>query len=334
VIDGPHEHFYYTPVHPADAEAVGLHGTLVKVFLKEDAQKAIYNDDEDVAFYEHSASALTHDTPFSKQAKRWESHLYHKIAMFVAQPVPGINVTVQLANNRKVPVLRSTIPFNYRSLGIDGSKIKILDEARRKFRLEEKNYTYLDVIDAVVSKEVTVEHEGTAFSCIVTLPRRGFVPSDCRAFGEVRSLSKDSGVLVDGISVGKAEIQYRFERSDSLSRVGVINFSGRTRPVLSVNRMSVIEWPSNIEEIATELTSRLTSRLIQEVEEHATSEQLAADSDELALTWEYLFSRFGFLAGDLINAIVARAELTCRTESCLKSWGARLQSRRLLEHLV
>jgi len=308
VIDGPHEHFYYKPVHPADAEAVGMHGTLVKVFLKKDAEDELNNEVEDVAFFQHSAAAVDYDTPFSERAKRWKTNLYHKVSSFVAQPVTGAEVIVRLADNRAVPILRATIPFDYEKLGISRADIEILENARERFRSRKTESGYLDVIGRVISKEVVVEHEGTTFSCILNLPKRGFVPSDSRALNEVRALSKDNGVLVDGITVGKAELNYRYETADSLSNVGVVNFSGRVRPILSVNRMNVVEWPKNTKEIGAALSGHLTTRLLQEMEKYASTEALLPDSEELALAWEYLFSKFSFLAGGLVNEVVARAE--------------------------
>lgn len=308
VIDGPHEHFYYSPVDPADAEAVGRHGTLVKVFLKNDAQDEVHVGLEDVAFFEHAAASLKHDTPFSSQAKRWESHLYHRVSSFVAQPAPGIAVNVRLSDDQSVAVLRATMPFDYKALGVDRDKIAILDAAQSKYRFADREFAYLDIIDAVVPKEIVVEEDGTEFSCVVSWPKRGFPYSDCRALREVRALSKDSGVLIDGITIGKSEVDYTLRRAETLSGAGIMNFTGRVRPVLSVNRMSVVEWPRNIEELTATLTHRLTIRLLDEVETHANNEGLSPGSDELALIWEYLFSRFAFLAGDLINTIVSRAE--------------------------
>lgn len=310
MIDGPHEHFYYKPADVVDVEAIGAHGTLVKVFLT-DIERSTLSDSPttNIAFLQHAADALAHNTPFAAEARAWKAHIYQHIASFVAQCPEGIHVSVRLGDGNTVELLRATAPFDYRALQVSREKIEAYEATKLRFQTDEPDEHYLTVVDRVVTKEITIGGEGVFFSCIVNFPKQGFDGS-MRALAVVGAIGMGHGVLIDGIKVGEGHLPHTMDLTESLARVGVLNFTGRHRPVLSVDRMSIIEWPKELEQLASPISRLLTSELIREVALHSSRHGFDATSRESDLIWEYIFTRFGFLAADLINAIVSQTEVT------------------------
>jgi hypothetical protein len=311
MIDGPHEHFYYKPPDIADVETIGAHGTLVKVFLN-DSDRKILNDSStlDIHFLQYAANHINPDSRFAAEAKIWETHLYKHIASFVAQCPAGIHVHVRLADGKSVELLPATAPFNYHTLGVSRAKIEAHEASKLRFSLgSQKHESYLTVVDQVETKEVKIETEGVFFSCIVNFPKPGFDGS-IRALALVGAIGLDSGVLVNGITVEKGSPPYTMGLTDSLARVGVLNFTGRHCPVLSVDRMSIIEWPKDVEQLVLPIERQLTLELIRAVASHSSEYGFDAASYESSLIWEYVFTRFGFLASSLIKTIVEQSEVT------------------------
>lgn len=310
MIDGPHEHFYYKPPDVADVEAIGAHGTMVKLFLTDSERNNLSDPPAiDIPFLQYVANNMAPDNPFAAEAKAWQTHIYRHIASFVAQCPAGIHVRVRLGDGKVVELLQATEPFNYHALGVSRAKLEAHEASRLRFRIEERNETYLSVVDRVETKRIEIEHEGVFFSCIINFPKPGFDGS-MRALGIVGAIGINSGVLIDGITVGEGHIPYTGGLIECLARVGVLNFTGRHRPVLSVDRMSVIEWPKELEKLVLPIEGLLTLELIRAVAAHSSKYGFNAASHESNLIWEYVFTRFGFLAADLINAIVEQTEVT------------------------
>lgn len=306
VIDGPHEHFYYKPVEPSDRESVGKHGTIVKLYLSDRYRKKLHASPiSNIAFWQHAAGSLHNHAPLKAEVDAWQSHLYHAICGFVGDYPTQIDVTVKFSDGSVASLIRATTPFDFTALRIPRPLVEIWESESHWYHRGEPSY--LSVFDHLVHNSVSVEYLGATFTTLVSFPRAGFPNKSYRALDAVRFIGAGNcGLLVDGIRVSNAHSSK--DAIDSLTRTGILNFRGRQRPLLSVDRLTVVEWPEELTEIVEELANRTATLLIEQAVQHARNYKLPTDSDEIRLLWDYLFIRFGFLAGTLISGIIKTPE--------------------------
>lgn len=306
VIDGPHEHFYYKPVEPADLESVGKHGTIIKLILSEKYRKALHTSPlPNLEFWQHAENFLNHHKPSEKILDKWRSHLYQKISGFIGDYPQQIDVCISLSDGTSAHLARATTPFDFVSLGIPRTLIETLDDEAHQFRRGQPKY--LSVIDHQVIHKISASHLDTTFSVLVGFPKPGFPFDDTRTLNVMSFIEYRNGLLVDGIKMSN-NVHSGKDMIDSLSRAGILNFFGRKRPILSVDRLSIVEWPDDLSEISEVLADEITSLLLGKAIAHAKTYDLAPNSTELRLLWDYLFTRFGFLAKRLVEKIIETPE--------------------------
>lgn len=305
VIDGPHEHFYYKPVEPSEREMVGKHGTIVKLYLSEIYRKKLHSSPlSNVAFWQHAAGFLRNNDILKAELDAWDAHLYKAISEFVGDYPSQISVTVKSSNGANIPLLRATTPFDYVALEIPRAMIEAWENENYWCRTDRPRY--LSVFNDLIHKTISVTHLGATFTALVSFPKLGFPIKDHRAL-DVVHLMKRNGLMVDGICIGN-NIHSGKDTIDSLARVGILNFSGRQRPPLSVDRLSVVEWPKELAEIAEELANQAAIALLDEAMKHAREFALAPDSGEIQLLWDCIFTRFNFLTRALIDGLIKTHE--------------------------
>lgn len=308
LIDGPHEHFYYREPSPLDLESIGPSGTLVKIYLSDSVACKVHDaSDVDFPFMQHLGNF--HSPEFKQAREQWEHHLYKHVSDFLAQCAPGVSTLIRLSDDRRVNLLRATMPFDHRSLGVRKEDMQKVADVQRQFSVSNEPHEYIDVIDYVHTTELEVEHQGVRFSTVVVLPKMGFALTST-ALRKITAVSMPNGILVDGVKVSNASIHFSRENAEFLEKRGVVNFTGGVRPALSVDRTNVVEWPEELEEISAELVEQFVIKLIQTIHSHVVAEMLKPDSIELDAVWQYVFSRFGCFTGTLIKHLIGQPENT------------------------
>jgi hypothetical protein len=300
-IGGLHEKFYYMTPDPIDLERVGSHGTLVKVFLKDGEVKQLSNKrPSNIPLMIHAQESGAYGHIHKEQMAEWQRNLAKRVSDYVAVAHDRIDIQVRFDDDTVLPLPDRILPFGLGTEGLTLEDLAAIEESEIETGTGRKWASIRDLAARLRTIPLRVSCEGVEFRGLLNLPNAGFPESDPGALDAVPMLGS-GGILVDGIATG-SESTYGKRLLHGLSSVGVINFTGATRPQLSVDRTKITEWPAETDQIMRGLLSKLLDQLRAAVCDHVSAENLDEDSPEVRLIWEHIFRRFWFCTGDLIAA--------------------------------
>lgn len=305
VIEGPHEHFYFTPIRPQDREQIEGSGTIIKLYLKTAAAKQWHTGRIDhLLFWVHAEHTLRLYDPLKDELARWESHLLRVVSGFVGEYPKEVAVQIRCEDGAVAQIPHATTIFDYRKLDIPRDLMEVWNEEQK--HLNRHPQKYFEVLEQARIVRVDVEYCDVHFATAIALPKKNCALENPRDLSSVGFLHNGRGLLLNGIRVDHN--QSRIDSVDSLVGSGILDFRGADRPQLSIDRVSIVEWPERVIEIAAELHSTLADAIVAEVCTHVKRENLEGNSPELRLLWDHLFWRFSYLAGKLITRVVATPE--------------------------
>ncbi|MFG6367349.1 MAG: hypothetical protein K1W16_02790 [Lachnospiraceae bacterium] len=305
VLEGISEHFYYTKTSQLDQELLGKHGTIIKLYLKPEFEKNI-----NVKYFEKMPLALMSHSNKIKEIVCDEDilkgNLFYIISKQIGIATPNIEVYIKDEDEICREIYQSISIFDARNYnGISDSDVEMLWDQYYYFgnnlNLSKEYIVKRNMIEDYVIKVVDENLE--IYSCL-SLPKKNIGNVDIRLFDFCRFLGDRIGcVYVDGIRVSLPNNwEFNIKNILGLEAHSILNYYGANRPALSVDRNSIIKWPSMDEEL-----KRLRERFIAEVEriilEHLRIESIDLESRELLLIFEILIQRFPALSSDIICLI-------------------------------
>lgn len=305
-IDGPHENFYYMQPDELDIEKIGQHGTLIKVFLKDEI---ILLDDQipSLPLIIHGSSKQPYKDMNVELFEKWDKHIYKILSNSIAIPNESIDVKIRMEQNRIEELLPWDLPFNLMDYSLDDVKLMYSE-----FRYFSDGYNpiedYIKIKPFVESKLLKLIHDDIEYRFLLNLPLPGMPDIDFRALAFNQVLYNESAVLVDGIAVGQNNMGFEFNKKRDLIRNGIINFIGSERPKLSVDRNSITDVPEELNKQLDGLPEIVSKAIIEEVKKHIKHYGFSLDSIEVTLLWNYIFNTFNSLTEELINYIVFSEE--------------------------
>jgi hypothetical protein len=86
-----------------------------------------------------------------------------------------------------------------------------------------------------------------------------------------------------------------------LHRNGILNFIGENKPQLTVDRTSLVSYPSEYEKSAEKISKKLIQEVISKTQEHISMHNL--QEGELELLWKFVFDKIGFADTIFINEL-------------------------------
>lgn len=294
-IDGVHENFYYATPDPADLEKIGQHGTIVRIRLHDANLITAINDER--VWFRHFALRTTHMFSNADTAlfKDWDKHLHNIVTKFVSLPRPDVDVNVQLADGTREPIIRWDRPFRPRDFNIDDADLLRLENFCQENRFR-RDYEPEALPYPVQVYPCAVEHNGTEFSWLLQLPTSNDQTSVAPAFGS-------PGLSVDGVRVGSNVGGGADDILDWFCYSGYLDFTGETRPVLSVDRTSITSWPDVTAILSKELLQKVVLTTIAKAREHIEMEGWAADDPMVLASWDQLLTRFSLCTADFLTAL-------------------------------
>jgi hypothetical protein len=305
-INGPHEHFYYLKPDELDLEKLGTHGTIVKVFLKEDEVDNIkvkpLSNVALLMFGQHDKFIISSHKELKNLFADWDKHLYKIVSDFVSIVPDNLSVMVRFLDNTSENILNHNIASDYKALNIPVSEIQkivnIFKELNKKPLAD-----YLDLYDHINTVNRMIEYEGMQFNFILNLPKPSFPKTDNKSLDIIQLLGH-SGVLIDGISVVGS---YSFTHDyviGGLTRIGIVNFTGKSRPQLSVDRTSITSWPDDLNQMLNGLLDILFREVNGIINEHIEKYRLDKSSYEVTLIWEYILKKFYFCSAEFVHFLI------------------------------
>jgi hypothetical protein len=305
-IDGPHESFYYKTTSKLDEEYIGNSGTQVKVLLNSEFSGEISNQR-----LEKVNLLLLKDKPnfndefvgYKKYYQNWENHLFNKINELVGVPFSNVDVHVAVNDGSKLRIKNKPYKFDIHEESKDD--YSFIDYLEGNAYWDKPKYNLSEVIDALVSYRVHVEHKGLELTCHISLPKENILFESTNVLDIVPIIGA-RGICIDGITISNnTSLQIELGALSNIEHIGLLNFTGKMRPQLSVDRKSITSWPSNLKEELTILTKELVKSIINVVNNHTAKFSLHPQSEEISLIWNSLFDKFEFGTLTFIDEITS-----------------------------
>lgn len=301
-IDGPHENFYYKTTTDAAKELILESGTVVKVLLS-DENKNISNKHLDKLYLllEGKPNYFPdHFEKYKKMYEDWDNHLYRLVNSFVTISPDDIKVEVALENTESLEILNKPILPTDKEFTFTNEDLKFLDFLNSQGRFVKLDVNYSDVKDSLETYEIDIKSDSLHYRTTLTLPKSGAIDPELHAFYSLPKIGS-SGVCVDGVSVSDRSISISHYYSDALHRNGILNIIGENKPQLTVDRTSLVSYPSEYEKNAEDISKKFIQKVILITREHISKHDL--EERELELLWIFVFDKIGFADSIFINEL-------------------------------
>lgn len=299
------EYFYYKSPQRMDIDKIGNHGTLIKLYLKAEYSERINNLKIDkLPIILMSSNNIIWKDYISEEVLL--NNLQYIIVNNIGIAEDSIPVLVEDDQGRCESILSSVNIFDYRNYnGISA------DDMERLY----SNFLYLDGINPyrqvienredIVDYVIKIHSENVEIFSHIALPRKGNKSSELRIFDYCHFIgNKEGSIYVDGVYVEKADIFSDFARGLGRGIIdnSIINFIGSHRPVLSIDRNSIISLPKIDDEVCN-IKMQFITQLIEIVEMHIAKEEFEKNDSQLSLIFDILFRKFSFISNEIIRKL-------------------------------
>lgn len=304
-IDGPHENFYYKTTSDAEKELLLESGTAVKILLSDENQN-ISNKKLEKLYLLLQGKPNYFPEPFKRYEEMyedWNRHLYRLINSFITIIPDDIKVEVILENEERLPILNKPLLPTDKEFTFSNEDFDFLDFLNSQGRFARLNIKYSDVKDFVETYEIDIKSDSIHYRTTLTLPKSGAIDPELHTFYTVPKIGS-SDVCVDGVSINNTNsISISHFYSDALHRNGILNFIGENKPQLSVDRTSLVSYPSEYEKTAEEISKNLIQKVISLTRAHIAKYDLKEGGPEYELLWKFIFEKIGFADSIFINEL-------------------------------
>ena len=307
-IDGPQENVYYRTAKSSENALIEVSGTCVRLRLKNTFAKELNNQPIEklglLLQYKKSNCLESEYESYNHIYDIWSTHIYKYVNAFVGKSPKGIMTCCKMSDGAVVPIYDKPLALRIGDYGIEESDRNFIDFiiSRRRFY---SDLTYSNLQDFLKPYHLKVDEQGVEYDTIVTMPLPGMpeIDDDSALFG-LLSVSS-SNILVDGITVQSPNSKVDNVYFNGLEHSGQINFTDRQKPQLSVDRLSVIRFPDNVEYIARTLTIKAIKETIKIAFNHINKYNLSKNKLVVGLIWKYIFDKFNTADVLFVNNIAS-----------------------------
>lgn len=313
-IDGPQEYFYYRTPSEAEKESIRLSGTIVKLLLKPDYASKINNVHIDklglVLQYERVNVLPYEFESYNTLYDQWKDHIYHIVNNFVVKKPENIAVACRCDDGAELPIYDKPFALKIGDLGISNDDRKFINTLIFRQMFTADGDSLIDIQDHLQHYPIHAEECGIEYNTLVALPLPGMPALDDES--HLFRLLKVTGstITVDGISVDDRQSRIDEFYYSFLTHNGSINYTGRYKPQLSVDRHNIIHYHNGDEETYKRIAFKAIQKLVSIAQQHIEKYNLASDSALVNLIWKYVFDRMqmaevlfvNYLAGSQLGA--------------------------------
>lgn len=317
ILEGVNEHFYYTKTSQLERERLGGHGTMVKLYLKpefEEPINAVYFPKMPLAMMNSSDEVM--ELVCDKETL--EGNLFYILSKHIGIEHPGIKVFIQDEARKKRRIYQSVSIYDRREY----QEISDLDEERMRNPGTSKDRDvnpykeYAAKRDRIENYRLHVTNNNFEIYSCFSLPKKGIGEVSGAVFQFCEFLGRGNGsIYVDGIlagMVGDVEGYKILFLQEEILHESILNFYGADRPVLSVDRNSILKMP-DIRKTFPQLQRCFVEELHRILWKHLERENIEPGDPELQLIWNALSFKFPSLTANLLylfrNSKYAQAEL-------------------------
>ena len=305
ILEGVSEHFYYTKTTQLEQELLGEHGTIIKLYLKPEFEKIV-----NVKYFENMPLALmSDDISIIKKVcdeNTLKGNLFYILSKQIGIVTSNIEVYIKDENNICREIYQSITVFDTRNYnGISDSDAEMLWRDYHYFE-ESLCKEYSAKHNRIKDYIIKVADENLEIYSYLSLPKKNIGNVDIELFDFCRFLGNNiAHIYIDGVMTAE-RISWDNEIKDILGidiiYHSILNYYGANRPSLSVDRNSIVKWPSMTEEL-----KKLREQFIVEVAhiilEHLKTELIDSESVESSLVFIIIMQRFPSTSSDIIYSI-------------------------------
>lgn len=307
VLEGVNEHFYYINPPEIDTERIGKHGTIVKLFLKDDIAKilnSVYWEKLPVIL----ESPQSNNVPTVIEQSVLENNLHYILCRHICVYPDKIFIGCWDDKNILRPLLQSNSIFNLKNYP-EITKDDLRNYWSEIHFLSGQKSPYLEVIeklDYIDNYNITVQTDNIEIYSHISLPKKGIDSNNLNYYSFFHFVGKNEGsILVDGIHVeSKVGANSDFIRAIeyNFSNNAIINFVGEKRPLLSVDRKTCVKLPELKEELE-EARTKFVEQLKDIICAHIDKEKINIYDKELSLILNIVTSRFPSLTDEFLHLL-------------------------------
>lgn len=316
MMEGVNEHFYYTKPKRTEAETIGDHGTLVKLYLKEE-----YRDKVNAEYIPKLPLALMSN---SKKIKEYmgkrdvvEGNLLYILSQHIGIKCKDISVVVCDEDRKCHELYYSNTIFDQRNYeDIADEDIEILWKDR--FYFDGSNNPYKTVIekrDQIEDYVIKAVSENMELYSHITLPKKGIGEYDLKIYNFSEFLGNmEYSIFVDGIFIERRALYDRKTEEilgEDIVHSSLINYTGSKRPVLSVDRSSCVNFPEMETELAA-LRECFIEELQRIVAEHIRKENIGPEDPEQPVILDIAARKFPSISGKLMKELETSQHIELR----------------------
>lgn len=316
-MEGTEDYGYYRNTSVSVDEWLGNHGTIVKIYLKQDYVSKVteylpQNATDEIFELEiitpNRKKSLPPETLTRLNA--FANSLYHRVQQFIHIPEQGIPVYV-CCNKNKLPIITVNDPYDLSQkiipLTEHGFSVSDL-EMDVVIRSETENHIWINhnvysendprlpgILSAWFQKftpyKCTIHDEAfDADACVILhLPNCADVNFDYLAPKWDRPIvSLQNGVYIDGMPV-----TWEYEEDYDIIDKGIrYHFNGMVRPKLTVDRSSVRDTPKEVLRLKQTLRNRMVEQVSVQIREHFNVFPHAISEKSQNYIFNYLKKKF------------------------------------------
>ena len=316
MMEGVNEHFYYTKPKRTEAEAIGDHGTLVKLYLKEE-----YRDKVNAEYIPKLPLALMSN---SKKIKEYmgkreavEGNLLYILSQHIGIKCQDISVVVCDEDRKCHELYYSNTIFDQRNYeDIADEDIEILWKDRFYFDGSDNPYkTVIEKRDQIEDYVIKAVSENMELYSHITLPKKGIGEYDLKIYNFSKFLGNmEYSIFVDGIFIERSALHDRKTEEilgEDIVHSSLINYTGSKRPVLSVDRSSCVNFPEMETELAA-LRECFIEELQRIVAEHIRKENIGPEDPEQPVILDIAARKFPSISGKLMKELETSQHIELR----------------------
>ena len=307
-LDGISERFYYIIPNDLDAESIGQHGTIVKLFLKPSCEYDIKNTIPPKICYTIFGRSNSNFEKNNKDVEQLKKSLYYLINHQIGLPKPEIKVQAHINDNKILEIIPWNKMFDYRDYtDISTQDVEALWKDYHFF--DGGINPYKEVIQCrefIKDIPIMITSEDIELYTHISLPLVGIPTRNYRVFFFHKYVWKSEGrVLVDGVLVSGKSIHDLINDIDyNISNTCMFNFIGDKRPLLSIDRNAIVAISDELSMQCKELIKTLVLELVLKLNEHLIANNIPFNSEEAELCLEIIIKQYPSIALDLIKALI------------------------------
>lgn len=306
ILEGVNEHFYYINAPELDTERIGKHGTIVKLYLKDEFSNVNNQYIEKLPIILGKSQSLNIKEYIDEHALKY--NLSYILSAHICIANNSIPVNIRCDDKRLYPIIQSNSIMNLKNYP-SITKADLEHFWSDVYFFSGEPNPYLEVIerlDLIENYNITVRTENVELYSHISFPKRGMDKDNPYYYYMFHFVGqKEGSILVDGVHVETtSRLNDNIENvlEYDLSRNAIINFVGKERPILSVDRRSCVSMPSidsEIEQLKTKFIEKLTAIICSHIE----TEKIDVTDTLFSTILNIVVTKFPSLADKIFNLL-------------------------------